>query len=153
MMSSAATDEAPAAPPVEPGARLRELIDLIRSADYAYYVLDAPIVSDSEYDAAMRELKLAGLAVRRAGECALLMSEEFGLEQVFRNRRAVDGDKRTVGSRTERVQSTSEQFLACSAFALEKHRRISAGCPLERDRHLFQTRIFADDLWRATPRG
>src|SRR5947209_6983700 len=38
-------------------ARMAELSDRIRSADYAYYVLDAPILSDAEYDATMRELK------------------------------------------------------------------------------------------------
>jgi len=37
--------------------RLRALVDQIRAADYAYYTLDAPILSDAEYDAAMRELK------------------------------------------------------------------------------------------------
>ncbi len=37
--------------------RIAELSERIRSADYAYYVLDAPIVSDAEYDATMRELR------------------------------------------------------------------------------------------------
>jgi DNA ligase (NAD+) len=37
--------------------RIGELIELIRSADYSYYVLDAPILSDAEYDAALRELR------------------------------------------------------------------------------------------------
>src|SRR5579859_6679449 len=37
--------------------RVDELIQLIRSADYAYYALDAPTLSDVEYDLAMRELR------------------------------------------------------------------------------------------------
>src|SRR5258708_19561851 len=37
--------------------RIAELIELIRSADYSYYILDAPILSDAEYDAAFRELR------------------------------------------------------------------------------------------------
>src|SRR5262249_35974576 len=103
--------------------------------------------------AAVRELEFARLAVGRAGERALLVSEEFGLEQIFGNRGAGDGDKRAVGSRTERVQRAREKLLPCPAFAFEKHGRISAGCPLQGHRHLLQTWIFADDLRRATPRG
>jgi DNA ligase (NAD+) len=39
-----------------PEARARALRDRIRAADHAYYVLDAPILSDAEYDRLMREL-------------------------------------------------------------------------------------------------
>jgi DNA ligase (NAD+) len=38
-------------------ARAGDLRDRIRAADYAYYVLDAPILSDAEYDSVMRELR------------------------------------------------------------------------------------------------
>jgi len=37
--------------------RVRQLVDQICTADHAYYVLDAPILSDADYDALMRELK------------------------------------------------------------------------------------------------
>ncbi len=33
---------------------MEELAERIRAADYAYYVLDAPILPDAEYDALMR---------------------------------------------------------------------------------------------------
>jgi DNA ligase (NAD+) len=56
MVLSLASDVEPA-PPADPAARIRELVDLIRAADYDYYVLDAPSVSDKDYDAAMRELR------------------------------------------------------------------------------------------------
>jgi DNA ligase (NAD+) len=36
--------------------RLSDLVDAIRDADHRYYVLDAPSVSDAEYDGWMREL-------------------------------------------------------------------------------------------------
>lgn len=42
---------------VEPSVRIRVLAERIRGADHAYYVLDAPIMSDGEYDALMRELR------------------------------------------------------------------------------------------------
>ncbi|HEX5418220.1 MAG TPA: NAD-dependent DNA ligase LigA [Chloroflexota bacterium] len=37
--------------------RVRALVERVNAADYAYYVLDAPILSDADYDALMRELK------------------------------------------------------------------------------------------------
>ena len=37
--------------------RVAALVERINAADYAYYVLDAPILSDADYDALMRELK------------------------------------------------------------------------------------------------
>ncbi len=40
-----------------PAARAEQLRRLIERANYAYYVLDAPEVSDQEYDAWMRELQ------------------------------------------------------------------------------------------------
>ena len=40
----------------DPSARVEELRRLIRDADHGYYVLDAPTLSDAEYDRLMREL-------------------------------------------------------------------------------------------------
>lgn len=37
-------------------ARLRELRHLLQEANYAYYVLDAPMIADSVYDQLYREL-------------------------------------------------------------------------------------------------
>jgi DNA ligase (NAD+) len=39
-----------------PASRIDELRTLIREYDYRYYVLDAPIISDAEYDVLYREL-------------------------------------------------------------------------------------------------
>ena len=38
----------------ERAARLREQLD---DANYRYHVLDAPVITDAEYDASMRELE------------------------------------------------------------------------------------------------
>ena len=51
-----------------------------------------------EQRAAVRDLELAQLARGGAGERPLLVAEQLGLEQVLRNRRAVDGDERRVGA-------------------------------------------------------
>ena len=39
-----------------PEARVRELTELIRAADHAYFLLDQPRLADAEYDRLMREL-------------------------------------------------------------------------------------------------
>lgn len=49
--SASATDEAAV---VE---RIQALVEKIRDADYAYYVLDSPIIDDGTYDALLRELR------------------------------------------------------------------------------------------------
>ncbi len=41
----------------------------------------------------------AHAALHRAGKCAARVAEQFGFEQRFRNRRAVDGDKRLAAAR------------------------------------------------------
>ncbi len=38
-------------------ARIQELRERVRAADYAYYVLDSPIISDAEYDDLMRAIQ------------------------------------------------------------------------------------------------
>src|SRR5438477_9673224 len=57
MISSSAAVDSSAM--IDPAARIHELAERIRSADYAYYALDAPIVSDAEYDSLMRDLRAA----------------------------------------------------------------------------------------------
>ena len=42
---------------VDPAVRVDELRELIRRHEHAYYVLDAPEVSDAEYDALFKELR------------------------------------------------------------------------------------------------
>lgn len=40
----------------DPATRLVELREEIRKHEYQYYVLDAPLISDADYDALMKEL-------------------------------------------------------------------------------------------------
>lgn len=42
--------------PMDPAERARELRELITEHNYLYYVLDSPMISDSEYDRLFREL-------------------------------------------------------------------------------------------------
>src|SRR5262249_34015812 len=103
-----------------------------------------------EERAAVRQLELSRLSRRGSREGPFFVTEELGLEQILGNRRAVDGDKRAVGPRAERVQRPGEELLARPALSLEQHRGVGGGGAVKRDRHVLQLRILADDLGRAT---
>ena len=79
------------------------------------------------------------------------MAEELGFEQRLGNRRAVDGDKRRVGARAQRVQRAGEELLAGPALALEEHRRVRRRRPLQAREHFPQRQVVADQLRRAAP--
>src|SRR5262249_5561119 len=73
--------------------------------------------------AAVRELELAGLADERAGERTALVSEELALEQLARQRCAVDGDERSAPPRPVLVEIAGEELLAGAALALDENGR------------------------------
>ena len=72
-------------------------------------------------EAAIRFLELANAASNRAGEGALLMSEQLGLEQVFRNGGAIDGDERLLRTARALVKVPRHHFFADAALARNKH--------------------------------
>ena len=106
-----------------------------------------------EQRAPIRDLELAQLALRGAGERAALVAEELGFEQRIGNGGAVDGDKRPVRARAQRVQRARKQFLAGAALAFEQHRRVGAGRALDLLRHVPHHGGFADDRRRAATLG
>ena len=57
------------------------------------------------------------------------MSEEFTFENEFGKRRAVDGDERPVGARTEAVDHVCDHFLTGTTLPKEEHRAV-CGCDL-----------------------
>src|SRR5207253_5125827 len=58
---------------------------------------------------------------------AALVPEELAFEKIFGNRGAIDRHKGAVLTRTEVMNQTGEEFLACAAFAEEKHGRRPGG--------------------------
>ena len=69
-------------------------------------------------------LDLADRLLDRAGECAALVAEQLGLQQVLRDRAAVDGDERLLGARSEVVQRLRQRLLAGAALAQQQHRHV-----------------------------
>ena len=57
------------------------------------------------------ELELAGLVLDGAGEGAALEAEELGLEQLRRQRRAIDLDERALAARRRGMDGARDQFL------------------------------------------
>ncbi|MNH16003.1 hypothetical protein D3C79_756290 [compost metagenome] len=78
-----------------------------------------------EQRATMSRFDAPGLALMSTGEGALLMAEQFRLDQVLGDRPAVDGNERLLAALRLPVQGTGHQFLAGAAFTADQHRRFS----------------------------
>src|SRR4030095_1965603 len=76
-------------------------------------------------------LELSGLAPVRAGERALLMAKELGLEQPMRNGRAVDRDERPSAPRRRRMQGAGDDIRADATLGSEQDRRVRVGDTLD----------------------
>src|SRR5690606_4940610 len=71
--------------------------------------------------AVARALERALAGAIGAGERALLVAEQLGLDQVLGQRRAVDRDERLVRDGRQRVQVARDQLLAGPALAEDQH--------------------------------
>ncbi len=76
---------------------------------------------------AVAQLELAESLGRGAGERAALMAEEFALDQVFRDRRAIDRNEALGCAMTVAVQRAGDQFLAGAALARDHHGGVARG--------------------------
>ena len=74
-----------------------------------------------EERAALRLLEAPGRARERPCEGALLVAEEFGFDQVARDRRHVDGHERAGAAAAVIVQGAGDQLLAGAGLARDHH--------------------------------
>ena len=74
-----------------------------------------------EQRAAVRELELAGLVAVGAGEAALDVPEELGLEERFRQAGAIDCHERRLLARESAVDVARHEVLADAALACDEH--------------------------------
>src|ERR1700733_1272577 len=70
------------------------------------------------------ELEFAGLGANGTGECALFVAEEFGLQKLAGQRRAIDLDERLLAARGAKMNHSRDNFLADSALAADEYRNI-----------------------------
>src|SRR5690606_18483663 len=95
--------------------------------------------------AAVGELEAADAVTVGAGERALHVPEELALEELVRNRRAVDLDQRPVRPRAPGMDHVRDELLADTGFALDQHAGVRLRDGLEAREHLLQRRALADD--------
>ena len=72
-------------------------------------------------------LKFTDLVFRRAGKAALNVPEELGLDQLLRNRRAIDFHERPLGAKARGMQRTRNELLARTAFTVNQHAAVGRG--------------------------
>jgi hypothetical protein len=95
--------------------------------------VDRPGIRDlvEEEHASEGQFNLARLRLLGASERSALESEEFGLEELLRQRRAIDRDERAAPSRRPLVDEPRDDFLAGARLALKARRRFGR-CHLRR---------------------
>ena len=95
--------------------------------------------------AAVALLELADAAAVGPGEGALLVAEQFALQQRLRDGGAVDGQERLVGPLAVVIEGAGHQFLARAAFAQDQHVDVLRRDPADGLAHLLHDRTAADD--------
>ena len=77
-----------------------------------------------EERAAVGELEAADAVLDRTGERAAHVAEELALEQLARDRAAVDAHERTVLARAAGVHGVGDELLADARLAQHEHARV-----------------------------
>src|SRR5271156_2763363 len=75
-----------------------------------------------QYSAPFSQFEASGTALQGSGKCTLFMSEDFALDQCFRNRGAVYGHEGTLAARTELVDGASHQLFAGATCPRDQYR-------------------------------
>src|SRR5206468_4578282 len=79
----------------------------------------------------VRVLERARLAAMRAREGALLVAEEFGLEQPLGNGGAVDLDEGPLAARGRHMDGAGDEILAHTALTSDQNGRVGVGNALD----------------------
>src|SRR6185312_835970 len=93
-------------------------------------------------------LEVAGLRLLRAGERALRVAEERGLDERGRDRRAVEREERLARARAQVVQRVGDQLLAAARFPLDERREGRCGVEIHLAAQPPQRRALADQRLR-----
>ena len=80
----------------------------------------------------MRGFHLAGLVLDRPREGASGVAEQLAGQQLFRERRGMHDDERSVRARAARVEEAGEDALARAVLPAQQDRRLRAGGPAHR---------------------
>lgn len=94
--------------------------------------------------AAVRRFDPARAPLVRAGERAALIAEQLRLQQVMRNRAAIDRDERPLAADGALVDRERRQFLAGSRLARDEHARVGLRDLADRAEQLLHRLAVAD---------
>src|SRR5262249_31712464 len=97
-----------------------------------------------EHRSAVRDFEQTHFARGGAGECALFMSEQLGLEKLARQAGAVQIHERLIRSRAVIVQPVREHALARSGLAVDQQRAFAREDPVCLLRQLPDRRAHAE---------
>src|SRR6202022_542684 len=89
-------------------------------------------------------------AAPRAGKCAVGIAEEFGLDQAFGKRGAVDGDE-GAGPPAGGMGVAGELFLAGTGLAADEDRHLACGRGLDLTDNGSHRRVAGDEAGGRTP--
>ena len=78
------------------------------------------------------------------------MSEQLGLEEIFRDRGGVDGDERPSDTRAVPVQSARDQLLPRTGLAGDQYRHVRLRQPADGTKDFLHCRSLAEHLGRLT---
>ena len=96
--------------------------------------------------AALGHLEQAFLVHRGAGERALLVTEQLRLDQVLRDRRAVDLDERALVPLAVEVNRVGDELLAGAVLALQENVRLARRDALDQVEELLHLLALADHV-------
>src|SRR5690606_680233 len=99
------------------------LVDpLLKNAEQLDLHIEAHVPDLVEKErAALGKLEASDSGADRSGERALLVTEQLALEQLARDRAAVDGDERRVTASGKLVDPPRDELLAAAGLALDQH--------------------------------
>ena len=83
----------------------------------------------------------------RAGKGSFLVPEQLALQQVFRNRIAIDRDKRPILSQTAAMGCQGYHFFARPAFAEQKKRYVGFSDFANIGKHALHLRAAAEHVF------
>src|SRR4051794_9695875 len=95
---------------------------------------------------ALGDFEVALAAFDCVRECALLVAEDFGLDQRRRDRAAIEGDERLRAPARQRVDGVGDDFFARSRLTDDKDVRVGVRDHLDLFEELLHPRRFADQM-------
>ncbi len=99
-----------------------------------------------EHRAVVRELELARLVLDRPGEGAALEAEQLRLEQLGRQRRAIDFDEGPAASRRSGMNAARHQLLSGAALTTDEHGHVGVGDAVDELTHFSHLLAGAEQL-------